>query len=321
MTKWLKKFAKLLIRYSVRRLPVGAKTVTFQELYKELCECKLTVADVVTVSVRGDYGIISQSTQDRVMLPVYSKTGRWAADTNERLIAFFAGRGGTYVDVGANIGLTTIPVAQNPNVDCVALEPDPSNFNYLSLNVLANCPYRNVTLYRLAAFSESKKLQFELSADNLGDHRIKFTDADGEFNERKRRTIEIDAVPLDDLVTPKRMPIAVKIDTQGAEPFVTLGGAKLLASAGLLIIEIWPYGIARMGGSVEPIVTLLRNNFDSVHLTGDGNAAPMSSKEAAAKLVQLMGRKDDKWFHVDAVASKVETSGLSGELSADNPTF
>ena len=100
-------------------------------------------------------------------------------------------------------------------------------------------------LHQLAAFSERKKLQFELSPYNLGDHRIKLTDADGRDNEQKRRTIEVDAVALDDLITPKSMPIAVKIDAQGAEPFIIAGGAKLLASADLLIMEIWPYGIAR----------------------------------------------------------------------------
>jgi FkbM family methyltransferase len=314
--QWAKNFAKRLIRYSVRRLPVGAKTVALQELCEgSAIDAFYTLAatlNVVGFSVRGDYGIISQSTADKILLPFYATTGRWATDTNERLIAFFAPRGGTYVDVGANIGLTTIPVAQNPNVDCIAMEPDPSNFNYLQLNIAANCSHRNVKLHQLAAFSERKKLKFELSPDNPGDHRIRLTAADGRLNEQRRRTIEVDAIPLDDLITPKRMPIGVKIDTQGAEPFVIAGGAKLLASAGLLIMEIWPYGIARMGGSLEPIVTLLRDNFDIVHLPTDDSAAPewakaalpMSSSEAASRLVQLMERKDDPSFFFDALASK-----------------
>jgi FkbM family methyltransferase len=222
-------------------------------------------------------------------------------------LPFLLRGGGTYVDVGANIGLTTIPVAQNPSVDCVALEPEPSNFNYLSLNVAANCPHRNVRLHQLAAFSERKRLQFELSPANLGDHRIRLADADGKLDEQKRRTIEVDAVALDDLINPTRMPIAVKIDTQGAEPFVITGGPKLLASTSLLIIEIWPYGIARMGGSLEPIVTLLRDSFDMVYLPIDRGAKPMPSKSSSSRLIQLMERKDDPYFFFDAIASK---SGL-----------
>jgi hypothetical protein len=84
--KWAKEFAKGLIRYSVRRLPVRAKTVAFLELCSE--------SNIVGLCVRGEYGVISQSTADRFVLPDYARTGRWATDTNERLIAFFATRGG-----------------------------------------------------------------------------------------------------------------------------------------------------------------------------------------------------------------------------------
>lgn len=66
---------------------------------------------------------------------------------------FFTRAGsGTYLDIGANIGLTTIPVAQNPRVACKAFEPAPHNFRYLSHNVAANCPHGNVDLFNLALF-------------------------------------------------------------------------------------------------------------------------------------------------------------------------
>ena len=71
------------------------------------------------------------------MLPTYAKTGRWNHEMNERLTSFFAKDGGTYIDVGANIGLTTIPTAQNPNVNVIAFEPDPCQF---SLSLSQRCP-------------------------------------------------------------------------------------------------------------------------------------------------------------------------------------
>ena len=124
--------------------------------------------------------------------------------TNDTLTAFFAAHGGgDYIDVGANIGLTTIPVAQNPNVECLALEPEPSNFSYLTVNVAANCPHLNVTIKRLAAFSERRTLPFEIAVNNLGDHRIRLKDHPGQWNEQLRQTIEVEAVPLDD-VAPTR---------------------------------------------------------------------------------------------------------------------
>jgi FkbM family methyltransferase len=52
---------------------------------------------------------------------------------------FQANDGGTYLDIGANIGLTTIPIAQLPDVQCIAFEPAPENFRNVQANVRANC--------------------------------------------------------------------------------------------------------------------------------------------------------------------------------------
>jgi hypothetical protein len=65
---------------------------------------------------------------DRFVLPEYAATGTFAETVTSALTDFLRG-GGTYIDVGANIGLTIIPVARNPNVHCLAFEPEPVNFN------------------------------------------------------------------------------------------------------------------------------------------------------------------------------------------------
>ena len=44
-------------------------------------------------------------------------------------------------------------------------------------------------------------------------------------------------VPLDDLLPILQSPIAVKIDTQGAEPFVVSGGHRVLAQTEPLLME------------------------------------------------------------------------------------
>jgi hypothetical protein len=74
-------------------------------------------------------------------------------------------------------------------------------------------------------------------------------------------------------------------------------------------MEIWPYGITRLGGSIEAIVSLLRDNFETVHLPVDGSGElpgrrePMSSQVASARLIQMMGQKGDPSFYLDVVAS------------------
>jgi FkbM family methyltransferase len=310
--KWVKHLAKRSIRYLVAKLPPGGQ----ESVLDSLCEIRTpevafyrlaTKLNVVGLSVRGNYGIISQSVLDRVMLPFYAKNGCWAPQTNRMLVNFFAAvGGGTYIDVGANIGLTTIPVAQNPNVDCIAIEPEPINFSYLSGNVAANCPHSNVTMRRLAAFSEYTKLRFEISPDNLGDHRIRLNDAIGQMNEQQRKTIEVDAGPLDDLVIVKRAPLVVKIDTEGAEPFVVGGGRKILEQAKLLIMEIWPYGITRMGGDATVIASLIRDVFENaIFVENDHPSDQMAAGFAAGRILEVIQQHSmAPRFYIDVIAAK-----------------
>jgi FkbM family methyltransferase len=260
--------------------------------------------NIVELSVRGDYGVFTQSVADRTMLPVYATTGKWNHEMNERLASFFLKDGGTYVDVGANIGLTLVPIAQNPNVDIIAFEPDPSNFHYLTRNVADNCKHGNVTLHRLAAFKEKTQLSFELSPDNLGNHRIRLKDEAGALSEQFRKTIVVEAVRLDDVVEVRRKPLAVKIDTEGAESFVIEGGPRLLSEVQLFFTEIWPYGIARMGGSIERVAKLLKDNFKSFYIPPDFGPQEMAARSAEDFLLPLMNRSGDPWFHFDLFAVK-----------------
>ena len=81
----------------------------------------------------GQFGDIVSSPADRTIFSVYASTGTWAQSTNSLFSSFFSeSHGGTYLDIGANIGLTTIPIAQLPGVQCVAFEPAPENFRNLS---------------------------------------------------------------------------------------------------------------------------------------------------------------------------------------------
>jgi FkbM family methyltransferase len=294
-----------------RRLPMAVKSPAvgvMKLLQKQTAVGKFysraAAMNIVELSVRGDYGVFTQSVADRTMLPVYATTGKWNHEMNERLTSFFRKDGGTYVDVGANIGLTLVPIAQNPNVDIIAFEPDPSNFHYLTRNVADNCKHGNVTLHRLAAFKEKTQLSFELSPDNLGNHRIRLKDEAGALSEQFRKTIVVEAVRLDDVVEVKRKPLAVKIDTEGAESFVIEGGPRLLSEVQLFFTEIWPYGVARMGGSIERVAKLLKDNFKTFHIPPDFGPQEMAARSAEDFLLPLMNRSGDPWFHFDLVAVK-----------------
>lgn len=294
-----------------RSLPMAVKSpavTVFELLQRQTAVGKFysraAAMNVVDLSVRGDYGVFTQSVLDRTMFPVYAMTGKWNHEMNERLVSFFSKDGGTYVDVGANIGLTLVPIAQNPNVDIIAFEPDPSNFRYLTRNVADNCKHENVKLHQLAAFNERTQLSFELSPSNLGNHRIRLKDEVGALREQLRKTITVEAARLDDLVEVRRKPLAVKIDTEGAESFVIEGGGRLLAEAQLFFTEIWPYGIARMGGNIERVAKVISDNFSTFHIPPDFGTQEIPARLAEDFIVPLMSRSNDPWWHFDLLATK-----------------
>ena len=53
----------------------------------------------------------------------------------------------------------------------------------------------------------------------------------------------------------------MKVDTQGAEPFVIAGGASVLVNTDVLSLEFWPYSMLRMGGSIGQLTSFLAHNF------------------------------------------------------------
>ena len=69
-------------------------------------------------------------------------------------------------------------------------------------------------------------------------------------------------MPLDSLeVVRPGSALGVKIDTQGAEPFIIAGGRRTLSPAQLLVLEWCPYMMARMGGDPMVVLQFLRGSF------------------------------------------------------------
>jgi hypothetical protein len=124
-------------------------------------------------------------------------------------------------------------------------------------------------------------------------------------------------MPLDDMVGHVAGPLAVKIDTQGAEPFVIAGGAKTLASVELLILEFCPYMIERMGGDSERVLSFLETKFRTLclaHREEEACAPAMPATGVTSMLRQVVAeRKRDASCYFDAFA-QVGGSGVSAAL-------
>lgn len=306
---------KSIIAGTVASLPRGGRDAVTDRLVVKGMPFRVfsklaTQFNVLSVSVNGEYGIIQSAASDVTILSVYALTGRWASLANDLFQDFFERHdGGTYIDVGANIGLTTIPVARNPNVRCFAIEPEPTNYTNLVRNIEVNCRNNNVTAFQTAVYSRVDLLQFEIASasGNLGDHRIRNNDAPGAFQEHMRPTISVQAAPLDTIVPHVWGPLAVKIDTEGAEPFVVVGGKKTLEKCQLLVLEFWPYAMARLGADCESMIRYLEENYTSVAFSKEEESLSEKlpvAQGAAALRVMARDHRDNPYEYFDVVATR-----------------
>ena len=207
----------------------------------------------------GEYGVFEGSIDDEVVHGHYRREGTWSPEIQDLLAdrLFPEGRG-TFLDIGANIGLVSIPLAERRRVRCLAFEPEPRNFQWLERNIALHEVGSLFTTFNLALHSEETRLSFELSASNFGDHRVRGA-APAEAG-RERTLIEVPAGRLDDLVRVEDLPrpIVAKLDTQGSELRVLRGAERSLPHLDHLICEFWPHGLRRMGDSAEDLIGFFR---------------------------------------------------------------
>jgi len=133
-------------------------------------------------------------------------------------------RTGSVIDVGANIGLSTILLARLAG-HVTAYEPSPPNAALLRRNLERN-GITNVTIRTAAASSAPGTLRFHVAAFGAGSHVV----AAGHVAGERIETVDVPAVTLDEAELQSGRPIAfIKIDAEGHEPNVLAGARRLLA--------------------------------------------------------------------------------------------
>lgn len=161
--------------------------------------------------------------------------------------------GDCFVDVGANIGVETLPAARlvGDGGKVVAFEPNPPVFAMLERSVRANS-LDQVRLIAAAVSSIEGALQISVPSDNSGCACVSSGEADG--------SVEVPAVRLDRHAALVGVDIRLlKIDVEGHELGVLEGAEGILKAGrvGHVLIEIWPSQTVRF--SEMPAVRLLRS--------------------------------------------------------------
>jgi FkbM family methyltransferase len=156
---------------------------------------------------------------------------------------YFGARRGVFLDVGANIGTTSLAAAKNDHVShVIAIEPSSDNFALLQCNIYLNKLHGKIRAIHAAASNSNDPVDLLLSPDSSGDHRVRNSAARAPDSKVER----IVAVTIDDVAKDCADDVAFMwIDVQGYEYFVLRGAERLLSRFGKLAVqmEFWPYGL------------------------------------------------------------------------------
>lgn len=176
-------------------------------------------------------------------------------------------RGRRFIDVGANIGTTTVAaICTFGASDVVAVEPSPDNLRFLRANVAANGVAERVEVVQAVLSDHSGTCVLELSGQNSGDHRVRTgAPAPGALGEEHRSTAETTAMTFDELLADTELDEVglVWMDTQGHEAHVLAGASRLLASNVPVVMEYFPYALRRASG-LERLQELISANYRTV---------------------------------------------------------
>jgi FkbM family methyltransferase len=157
-------------------------------------------------------------------------------DAELRVAQALSQPGATVIDVGANVGLFSVPLARAVGLSgtLIAIEPLAENVARLRANVDRN-RLDNVVVYEVAASDRPGTLELELGDDPA------YASATGVRENRGLGvTASVDAMRLDDIWLDLGCPTVpvLKIDVEGAEDAVLAGATQLLqACAPSVLVE------------------------------------------------------------------------------------
>jgi len=217
------------------------------------------------VLATGTLGKFVGATGDTVVHGTYRDSGTWAPELLRLLLEDLLGKGGTLIDIGANIGLVAIPVTEDSSVRTFAFEPDPRNAELLRRNVALHDLENRISVNESALWSRSGEMTLQRDRENHGDQRLVHAPTTG------IPSVTVPLARLDTLVEADALesPVVAKIDTQGAEVDVLQGAGALLSRIDAAIVEVWPSGLARVGRKLDELETLLASEFSHARLLLD----------------------------------------------------
>lgn len=192
--------------------------------------------------------ILEVDPRDRLIAKKIALYGGFEEYLGDLLIAL-SKPGSVVVDIGANIGIHTLPLAHSVGHDgrIVAFEPDPDNYVILQRNIQRN-QLANVQVHQVAVSSQTGEAQLYQDAINRGALSLNANNV--KCDARRPGSVAVKTVSADDLLTAYDNRISlIKIDIEGAEPLALAGLEKTLAANPdvVLVFEFVPRYIRHFG--------------------------------------------------------------------------
>lgn len=176
-----------------------------------------------------------------------------------KICAAVGRRGGTMIDVGANVGyFSCLFLAQNPANRVIALEPSKRTFALLLDNLQMNGVANRASAHNAAASVRRELRSFVEPVDATGWGRF----GREEPNEREDASDQVACFPLDELVAPTTSVDFLKIDVEGGESLVLRGATRMLTKKQIkkIYIEVNRPGAASIGLNPEDALTFLSDH-------------------------------------------------------------
>src|ERR1039458_1717751 len=153
---------------------------------------------------------------DRIISKVLFETGGFQLDELQGLVGWLEANDSRWsdkdwiLDVGANIGTSSIPLALETGRRVLALEPDPSTFGYLQTNVAANDLQDQVICVQVAISTRAGKIKMVVDPASSGSTEVWEVGMPCPAN----ALIDVDAKTLDDVLSAQGIspnPVALEI--------------------------------------------------------------------------------------------------------------
>ncbi|MGK4569300.1 FkbM family methyltransferase [Flavobacterium sp. 3HN19-14] len=179
--------------------------------------------------------------------------------------------GDTFVDIGANVGLFSLHAAAivGNSGSVISFEPSPETFKRLTENIHLN-DFENIDARNIGLSDVAGQLAFHVS-ENGHDAWNSFANSDGK---KLQKSIQVPVSTLDEELqhTEKSRIKLVKIDVEGWEKFVLLGGKKFLTDfSPTLMVEFTDANTFSAGYPIHDIYDFVENCNYKWHRIQNGN--------------------------------------------------